>query len=154
MLYFILSFFLFYALLHLYIYRRLRLSKRFIPIFIFFYISPLFWSYFDNHVSDPFSYYFIFSSLLWMGFMVYAGFFTLSTDLYSGISFILDKFLSIKLPRPKLNMKRFLVLILSLIFSVYSYIETLSLRVERYEIGTNKLSMIFLTLPDLAIFAI
>ncbi|MCC6026555.1 MAG: hypothetical protein LM575_06255 [Caldimicrobium sp.] len=86
--------------------------------------------------------------------MVYAGFFTLSTDLYSGISFILDKFLSIKLPRPKLNMKRFLVLILSLIFSVYSYIETLSLRVERYEIGTNKLSMIFLTLPDLAIFAI
>ncbi|NAZ29632.1 MAG: metallophosphoesterase [Caldimicrobium sp.] len=114
------------------------MSRRFIPIFIFFYISPLFWSYFDNHVSDPFSYYFIFSSLLWMGFMVYAGFFTLSTDLYSGISFILDKFLSIKLPRPKLKMKRFLVLILSLIFSLYSYIETLSLRVERYEIGTNK----------------
>jgi predicted MPP superfamily phosphohydrolase len=138
MLYFIISFFLFYALLHLYIYRRLRLSRRYIPIFIFFYISPLFWSYFDNRVSDPFSYYFIFLSLLWMGYIVYAGFFTLATDLYSGISSILDKFLSLKWPRPTHEMKRFLVLILSIIFSLYSYLETLSLRVERYEIGTNK----------------
>lgn len=138
MLYFIISFFIFYALLHLYVYRRLSLSRRYIPIFIFFYISPLFWSYFDNHVSDPFSYYFIFSSLLWMGFIVYAGFFTLATDLYSGLSSIFDKFLSLKLPRPTHEMKKFLVLILSIIFSLYSYLETLSLRVERHEITTNK----------------
>jgi len=138
MLYFIISFFLFYALLHLYVYRRLRLSRRYIPIFIFFYISPLFWSYFDNHVSDPIAYLFILLSLLWMGFIVYAGFFTLATDLYLSISCILDKFLSIKLPILKHEIKKFLVFTLSLIFSVYSYIETLSLRVERYEIGTNK----------------
>jgi len=42
------------------------------------------------------------------------------------------------LPILKHEIKKFLVFTLSLIFSVYSYIETLSLRVERYEIGTNK----------------
>jgi len=138
MLYFILSFLAVYALFHLYVYLRLKLPKIFIPIFVYFYLSPLLWRYFDNHVSDLYAYPFILSSQLWMGFMVYFGMFTLLTDIYLIISFILGRFFGIILPKPEIRIKRLMILILSLVFSIYSYIETLSLKVERYEIRTNK----------------
>ncbi len=130
---FLLLYFTLYSLLHIYLYRRVssllsRSSKLFLLTFsTYMILSPFLWRYLDREGLYAVNYYIALSSLLWMGFVIYFFLTGLVIDLIS-------RFKPIS-PRKRAE----LTLLLSLILSLYSHIETYHLQVYRFTINTPKL---------------
>ncbi len=147
---FLFFFFLTYAFLHLYVYLRIvkpflrdrRLTKCFvIVLFLTGYFSPLFFRYADLQGNAFLAYWIAFFGLMWMGFFIYLFLLGLGLELYNLSIALLTKTFRIN-PLPKIKGKyfSFFVLSLALPLSFYSYIETLSLKVERIVLYTDKLA--------------
>ncbi len=139
---FVLSFFFFYFLLHLYPYLRIiskgisnKTIKYFIKLLLLLnFFGPLFIRYADQNLSPSITFAISFSALFGMGFILYLAFFTLILEFYR-IFIKLYKHVLLFTP------KDFLIFtfLTSLGLSLYSYYETYKLEVIRVKIQTSKL---------------
>ncbi len=144
---FVLIFFFLYLFIHSYTFFRLirtnfssRVSSILIFLFIFMLLSPLSWRFLDERAPQSITYLVVLTSLLWMGFIFYTAFFTLSLDVYRNIVTVSKKLFGVNpLPIPSPRLSFYTILLASFFLSVYSYWETLGLRVIRITIKTDKL---------------
>lgn len=139
MLWFVLVFLSVYMLMNIYAYKRLfsPLGGSFkvlgLMLVSYGWLSPILWRWADGNLSAGVTFSLAFTSLLWMGFVVYVVFFSMLFDLYKLMANML------KLPRLSAKSTALAVFVLSLLLSVYSYYETLRLRVERIVFYTDKI---------------
>lgn len=140
MLWFILSFFFIYTLMHIYVfYIKIReffpeKFQKFLPgLVILLIISPIFMRYADKYTSSQISYVVALITLSWMGFLIYLVFFSLIWDIFRLLT---RKFFLKNLSKKK---EVGFLLFLSLSFSVYSYYETKGLEVIHIKFKTCKL---------------
>ncbi len=144
---FLLVFFLVFLSMHIYAYIRvfrplLSVNGRRVAFALFSlgFLSPFLWRYLDLNSNPQITYATALSGLLWMGFLLYLVVVALLFDLYRLLVYTLRRLLKIN-PLPLLSKRTtaYWVLLLSTALSVYSYYETLNLRVEKYTIYTDKL---------------
>lgn len=108
--------------------------KKFLPLLMLILIvSPVFMRYADKYASSQVAYVVALMVLLWMGFLIYLVFFSLLWDIFRLFT---KRFFLKNLCKKKEISLLFLV---SLFFSVYSYLETKKLEVVHIKIETCKL---------------
>lgn len=126
--------------MHVYIFHtkiKPLLPERFrkvLPLLIVVLISsPIFMRYADKYADPQVSYVVALLVLLWMGFLIYLVFFSLIWDTFK----LFTKKIFLKNPSPKKDV--YILLLISLFFSVYSYLETKKLEVIHIQFETCKL---------------
>ncbi|PMP97854.1 MAG: metallophosphoesterase [Thermodesulfobacterium geofontis] len=140
MLWFLLIFFSFYTLMHIYIFHtKIRpilpeKLRKFLPLLmLILIISPVFMRYADTYASSQMSYVVALMVLLWMGFLIYLVFFSLLWDTFK--VFVKRVFLK----NPSKGKDVYILLLISLFFSIYSYLETKKLEVIHIKVETCKI---------------
>uniref|UniRef100_A0A7V5XG80 Metallophosphoesterase n=1 Tax=Thermodesulfobacterium geofontis TaxID=1295609 RepID=A0A7V5XG80_9BACT len=141
MLWFILTFFSIYTIMHFYIFHTKispiisgkKLKKNLPIVMIILISSPIFLRYADKYASSQVSYLVALFVLFWMGTLIYLVFFSLLWDTFKWFA---KKIFNYQVSK---NREFFFLFFLSLVFSGYSYFETKNLEVIRIEFKTCKL---------------
>ncbi|MFN3504824.1 MAG: metallophosphoesterase [Caldimicrobium sp.] len=148
MTYFVIIFLFIYFLVYLYLYLKIlkpikkpsKLKKLLIVVALLGYVGLFIWKYFEAKGNLRLSYLFGLFSLLWMGYVFYLFFLSLFFELWNITNKVLSKFFKRDFLFTVEGSLFFItVLSLSLAFSLYSYYETLKLKVERFVVNTDKL---------------
>ncbi|WP_448587889.1 metallophosphoesterase, partial [Thermocrinis sp.] len=134
---FILIFSGIYLLMTLYIYLKVR-KPMLVPLFLLGFISPFMMRYADANLSPSVSYLIGFSTLLYMGFLLYLVLSFLLLDLYFLFVKFSHRVFGIN-PLPKVP--KLVAFLLAFSLSAYSHYETLNLEVYHLKLETEKIPM-------------